>query len=337
MKKVKILTGSAILLMILATTVFGAEEKELEKYIENYTITAGEKTIFENSVLQKTTKEGKDFSLISTTVQEDWENQKEVSESKTATMQTTDTEALNRAFLQEIPYDDGIYKGTLKLSNIDIQKQNNGYHEELDEEVIAFQGYDQNELNNIPKNRRINGKEYVLINVDWRVEQTAIVDGINVPITYQGTQHYQSVVSVKNIDSYIVNVSYKGIVDKNNKVYHYVLTYEEIPIKPDYTVQIVIIAGGVGLLVLLLLLNKNTKVANLQQNGVYRIIYKTNLSKNKLKIDLTRKFYKCETNSFKFALKKGIFEKLKGQTIEVNLNGKITPILVVSSEFVVQL
>lgn len=91
--------------------------------------------------------------------------------------------------------------------------------------------------------------------------------------------------------------------------------YKYIPVKE------IIIVSGVGILVLLmyLLLKGNVKIYNYTK-GKYKLIKKVNLKSKKLKIDITNKLYKIDTNMYRLRLNKAIYKKLKLKTLEIVIN-----------------
>ena len=134
---------------------------------------------------------------------------------------------------------------------------------------LDFNGYDQNELANIEKEITNGGKTWVLINVEWYIEDSKEVDGTFVPTVYEGIKHYQRVGTYPNPNKYKAKAIYEGKVTKVNPKYEYEIAYEQLPEekievtpKQEEKKSIVvpcIIIGAVGILVIIFWLYTNKK------------------------------------------------------------------------------
>ena len=160
---------------------------------------------------------------------------KKVSEQNYTTKQITETKILNKANDQYIrnyfgdtrEYNDEIYEGTLKLTNYNIEEIDNGSYETIDEKVLEFNNYTDNDLINIEKEIVLNNTAYYLINVEWESDTVENVDGENIPVSYKGRKIYQTVKTIKNPNTYKVTAFYKGTVEKKDTVYEYNVVFEE--------------------------------------------------------------------------------------------------------------
>ena len=160
---------------------------------------------------------------------------KKVSEQNYTTKQITETKILNKANDQYIrnyfgdtrEYNDEIYEGTLKLTNYNIEEIDNGSYETIDEKVLEFNNYTDNDLINIEKEIALNNTAYYLINVEWESDTVENVDGENIPVSYKGRKIYQTVKTIKNPNTYKVTAFYKGTVEKKDTVYEYNVVFEE--------------------------------------------------------------------------------------------------------------
>lgn len=227
---------------------------------------------------------------------------------------------------------DNEYIGTLSISNINIENIKNGYYEKIDEKVLSFSDYLDNDLNNIEKEMEINNIRYYLINVEWEPEDTQVIDNENVPITYRGKKIYQTVQKIANPDTYKVTVTYSGGVEKVNTIYDYTVNYEkEIIEKKEEVIEKeenenkvtpIIIVSGIGITAILMFLfnRKNTYIYAKSNNG-FKLIKMARLSNKNISIDIS----KCKklSNSGIYAIKvrQAHFSKIKGQTITI-INGK---------------
>lgn len=74
---------------------------------------------------------------------------KEIIETKELNRQ--DREYINQQFGEKQNFNDGEYKGELTISDVKVETINNGYYETIDERVLNFSNYSDNDLNNIEK------------------------------------------------------------------------------------------------------------------------------------------------------------------------------------------
>lgn len=213
---------------------------------------------------------------------------KKVSEQNYTTKQITEIKILNKANDQYIrnyfgntrEYNDDNYKGTLELTNYNIEEIDNGFYETIDEKVLEFNNYTDNDLINIEKEIVINNTTYYLINVEWESDTVENVDGENIPVSYKGRRIYQTVKTIKNPNTYKVTAFYKGTVEKKDTVYEYNVVYEEQDIqekkeeskeeiedKKDTNIVAPIIISGAGFLGMVIWYcrdkkdNKNKKIS----------------------------------------------------------------------------
>lgn len=272
-------------------------------------------------------------------------NTKEVSDTKTLNNLSTNdkTTILNQAG-NTLNYDKEGYIGTLNYSNMDIQEIDTGTYEKLLSLDIPFSGYSKNDLNNIDKNINRNGRNWTLINVDWTTDTTKEVDGTQVPISYTGTMHYQTIGVFSNPKQYNVTITYTGTVNKETPDYIYTVNYKkENPIeqppeeKIDYTPLIITLSGaGVVLIIILLyLLSRNAKVYSKTGNGNYQLIKKIHINNNNPKINLSSLSINSNkvnnrngviylsnspSNLFKISFKDSFYNKVNGKELEIKLN-----------------
>ena len=191
---------------------------------------------------------------------------KKVSKQNYVTKQIVETKILNKAYDQYIrnyfgntrEYNDEIYKGTLELSHYNIENVDNGSYETIDEKVLEFNNYTDNDLINIDKEITIDNDTYYLINVEWEPDIVENVDGENIPVNYKGRKIYQTVKTIKNPDTYKITAVYTGTVEKKDTVYEYSILYDEKDIqeeikeetedKKDTNIVAPIIISGAGII-----------------------------------------------------------------------------------------
>ena len=167
---------------------------------------------------------------------------KKVSEQSYATKQIVETKILDKAYDQYIrnyfgntrEYNDEIYKGTLELSHYNIENIDNESYETIDEKVLEFNNYTDNDLINIEKEITLDNTTYYLINVEWESDTVENIDGENIPVNYKGRKIYQTVKTIKNPDTYKVTAVYNGTVKKKDIIYEYNIVYDEKEIQEEH-------------------------------------------------------------------------------------------------------
>lgn len=231
------------------------------------------------------------------------------------------------------------YEGTLNYTNMQVTEVDQGTYQRILSLNIPFSGYSQNDLNNIDKTINRNGRNWTLINVDWTPDNTREVDGTQVPVTYRGTMHYQTVATYSNPKKYNVTINYSGNVTKDNPNYIYTATYKkETPIPVEEPKQetnyspIIITVSGLGILLIIVLayyLSKNAEIYSQNAKGQYELIKKVHISSNNPKVNLTSGT--LPSNLLKLALKDSIYNKISGGSITIKLNN-ITKTIKVTSK-----
>lgn len=205
---------------------------------------------------------------------------KKVSEQSYATKQIVETKILDKAYDQYIrnyfgntrEYNDEIYKGTLELSHYNIENIDNGSYETIDEKVLEFNNYTDNDLINIEKEITLDNTTYYLINVEWESDTVENIDGENIPVNYKGRKIYQTIKTIKNPDTYKVTAVYNGTVEKKDIIYEYHIVYDEKEIqeehkektedKKDINIAAPIIISGAGIIGMVAWLYKEKKIKN---------------------------------------------------------------------------
>ena len=205
---------------------------------------------------------------------------KKVSEQSYVTKQIVETKILDKAYDQYIrnyfgntrEYNDEIYKGTLELSHYNIENIDNGSYETIDEKVLEFNNYTDNDLINIEKEITLDNTTYYLINVEWESDTVENIDGENIPVNYKGRKIYQTVKTIKNPDTYKVTAVYNGTVEKKDIIYEYNIVYdekeiqeehkEEIEDKKNINIAAPIIISGAGIIGMVAWFYKEKKIKN---------------------------------------------------------------------------
>ena len=138
-------------------------------------------------------------------ISEDNYRVKEIIETKELASQ--DGDYITQQFGEKQSYNDGEYQGELTISDIKIETINNGSYQEIDEKVLDFTNYSDNDLINIEKEITLDNTIYYLIKVNWEADSTETIDGEIIPKTYKGTKIYQTVKTIANPNTYKVTVT----------------------------------------------------------------------------------------------------------------------------------
>lgn len=320
------LLGTATLLLF-QNQVNAYTEKEITEYTNGIVKEIQANVSEENIILDSFTKDieidGKMYAVESVEREKTNENLKIETMQKTEVLNTRNEEKIKQHFGEAYKYEDEEFKGEIPLTNIEIKTIDQGSYEEIDEKRIEFNGYSQNDLNDIAKERQINNITYYLINVDWQVENSETVDNQQVPTSYKGTMIYQTVLTKQNPSKYKVTVTYEGEVEKIDTIYNYSVFYkpieEIIEERQDNVIVPIIISGlGIGLLVMFLLSNYNVKIYNKTDNG-YKLIGKFKITDKNKVIDITKYQYKVNSNMYSLKLKKSLYRKMKDKLIFIQI------------------
>ena len=323
----RILVDMIIIPTVIFTFASGIAHTSLanvEKNKTEYVISQSEESKFLEDIYKTETDELK-IKSVDKKVSEQNYMDKEIVETKT--LDKSNEQYIRNQFGETKDFNDGTYKGTLSISNIDIQTIKNGYYEKIDEQVLSFEHFTDNDLNNIEKEININNVKYYLINVEWEPENTQEIDNENVPTTYKGRKIYQTVKTLANPDTYKVTVTYSGKAEKVDTVYDYKVDYEKVIQEPEKEIEVedqeekqvnkFILVSGIGLTAILMyLLNgKNTFIYAKNNNG-FKLIKTEKLSDKKVSIDISN-CYRSDENIYAIKINPLTFKKFKGRTISI--------------------
>lgn len=307
---------------------------------EEYQIMQSNENNFLNNIYNSETNTLKIVN-IDKKVSDDNYQTKEIVETKE--LDSQDRNYINQVFGENKNYNDEEYAGELSITDIEVEVVNNGSYQEIDEKVLSFNNYTNNDLINIEKEITLNNTIYYLINVNWEVEKSENIDGEAVPITYKGTKIYQTIKTIQNPSTYNVTVTYSGTVEKIDTIYDYVITYEEqkeeiVQEESNNNIIPVMIISGLGLAILLIsLLNiKNTYVYSKTSKG-FKLIKRERLNDKNLLIDITNCKTKSKENIYAIKINKFAFSKLKGRTISLTLGNRKKDIILWNNYYEIKL
>lgn len=295
-----------------------------EKNKTEYVITQSEENDFLENLYKNETDKMK-IKNIDKEISDQNYIDKEITETKTLVQ--SNEQYIRNQFGETKEFNDGTYKGILNISNIDIQNIKNGYYEKIDEQVLSFENYTDNDLNNIEKEIDINNTKYYLINVEWEAENTQQIDNENIPTTYKGKKIYQTIKTLANPDTYKVTVTYSGKAEKIDTIYNYKVEYEQVEEEPKEETKVeekvetknnkfVFISGmGLAALYMYFMKGKNTYIYAKNKNG-FKLIKTERLSDKKISIDISN-CYKSDENIYAIKINPLTFRKFKGRTISL--------------------
>lgn len=348
MKIKKLILLGISLLVLFGTTVNAYKEGTIQEEGENITQSVVANISEQDEVIELLNKNitinGDTYKVITIEKTKNEGPKKIVSEQKKEILQTNNQEYIKEYFGDTFFYEDEEYEGNIPLTHININEIDKGQYQELREKRLEFDNYSKNDLNNIKKEIKEGNITYYLINVDWEIDQTEIIDNQEVPKSYKGTMLYQTVITINNPKEYEITVTYNGQVTNKTEEYTYKAIYQKVENtiieateenQYSYIVPTIIISGlGIGIIVLyFLVFNKNIKIYNKTSSG-FKLLgsYRLIASKNN-NIDLSRYNHKIESNIYSLKLKKNIYEKLKGQTINIKIKN-ITKQITINERFI---
>ena len=323
----KVIVDMIIIPAILFTLTSGIVNKtyaNADKNKNEYVISQSEESKFLEGIYKNETDKLKVKNIDKKVSNQNYID-KEITETKT--LDKSNEQYIRNQFGETKEFNDGIYKGILSISNIDIQNIKNGYYEKIDEQVLSFENYTDNDLNNIEKEIDINNVKYYLINVEWEAENTQTIDNENIPTTYKGKKIYQTVKTLANPDTYKVTVTYSGKAEKVDTVYDYKVEYEKIVEEPKEKPKVeekqeiksnkFVFVSGVGLAAMFMyfMKGKNTYIYAKNKNG-FRLIKTERLSDKKVSIDISN-CYKSDEDIYAIKINPLTFRKFKGRTISL--------------------
>lgn len=333
--KGSLVTG--LLAMCLMSNVYATDSNK----VINKTILESEESSFVTSIQKEIEENDIKYKLSDYSKKEDEENSKVVTAYKKDVIKSNTKEAIINHFGDSLNYDDEEYSGTIALKDYEIKTISNGKYEVIDEKKINFSKYSKNDLDNIEKERVINGVTYYLINVNWENDETENIDNQEVPTTYKGTMIYQAVVTRNNPFSYEITVTYEGNVSKKDPIYLYTLEYERVKEEPviiqeepkDYTVPTIIVSGlGIALVIVYCIGKTTTRVYVKTDNG-FKLIKVVRLSKKHNTVNLSNYKHKTVTNMFAIKTTNGFYNKNKNMLIKVKKD-KITKNVYLNSAYI---
>lgn len=313
------------LLIIFITLVLILSYNSIAFAKQNYTqdvvkkVLESKETEFIDSIQNETKINGNNYILLDYNKTETKSDniKLEKYESEAQQLSSKSEEYLKTVFSNTYEYDDNEFKGTLILKDFNIQVINNGYSESIDTKLINLSNISSNDLYDIEKTKKIDEKIYTLINVDWKPIKTEVIDEQEVPTMYDGIATYQTIIRIKNADTYNVSANYEGTVERTDKLYEYILTYEKeesIPIIP-----IVIIGAGIFVIAIIFLMNLNNSTLYVFNEKNIPVKLKSFKIKPNMLLDITTS--KIKSNNYMLIIKESVFSNVADKIITIKING----------------
>lgn len=318
MNKIKILSISAILLMLFSTNCL-AKTNELKVYELNETIPINQVEDYKSKINEELEIDGVNYKIESINEKE---NVTEVSKKQTVQEQkvvtTKDKYEILKTFEDKKEYETDGYEGALELDYDTLKVEvNDSYIEQY--KVTLEKEYNNvksNELINVPKTIIEDGVTYYLTDPIWNVYKIEKIEGKDVPTAYSGNMIYEGIKERTIVTSYIATADYKGTLSKEKvESVTFNITYKEIPEKTNYIP--IAITTGTGIIIvsgILIMRRKNVYIYNLQ-NEKWKLVKKLHISKNQKVINITP--LKALSNKYKITLDNKIFTKLRGENITI--------------------
>ena len=281
---------TGLLAMCLMSNVYATDSNK----IINKEILKSEESTFISSIQQEIEENDNKYKLFNYSKQEDEENSKVVTAYKKDIIKSNTKEAIINHFGNNLDYDDGEYSGTITLKDYDVKTISNGKYEAIDEKKINFSKYSKNDLDNIEKEKNINGTIYYLINVS------------------------------KKDPMYLYTLEYEIVKEEP------VVINEE---KTDYTIPAIIISGLGIALVIIYLIGKNTVQVYVKTDKGFKLLKVVRLSKKNNLINLSNYKHKTVTNMFAIKTTNRFYNKNKNMLIKVKKD-KITKNVYLNSAYI---
>lgn len=340
LKKIGIISVS--LLTLLPMSCFASILTNVENYTEDgkeyikktYSVSAQEEEKFLSEIDTKFKVNNIEYEIMNK-VKSGGDYTEKINLSTTKNIETNSNKLddILRLLPSELQYNQNGYIGKyqLDINSIQVKNKFNGYKDVLVEETKVYDNLDKNDLEKIPKQIIENGKTLDLITTNWQVIESVKIGENEVPSKYKAICKYATTQTIQNPVTYSVTAQYIGIAEKIIKEnYIYEITYKPIIVedelqeeKEDYTVL-----GSVGITAIIILLifkKKNVVIYNYQDKG-WNELGKITL-KNKT-INLDKYHYKAKTNRYRIILDNKIVDKLDGEILKIQKQGKCSKHLI---------
>ena len=206
----------------------------VQQYIKTYTVSP--ETDPQDLIEEPFEYEGFNYKYAFITKMEN-EYADETLHVETVTVETAkkDLSVVLEALPVTVDYDDGRYTGTLYLDHTTIETVASGYTTGSYTVTTTkeYGNLDSNDMSYIPSTTVKDGKTLPLVNVEWAIQGSALVDDVLVPSTYKAIATYADKAYYSAATGYVTTAEYTGTVScEEISSITYTVTYVGEEIKP---------------------------------------------------------------------------------------------------------
>lgn len=344
-KKILKISTAIILLTVIFNTLncfATANEKifikeDIEYIKKTYSISQEQEGEFLFN-LEKEVKIGKKTYQLDNKVKTGGNTTETINISTTRTIETDSNklEDILQQLPENIDYNKNNFVGKYKLdvNSLDIKTQYNGYKEKLIKETKIYTDLDTNDLNNIPKQIKKDGRTLDLITTNWEVTETRKIQKNSIPSKYKAICYYATKIKVNNPLTYVITAQYNGTADKTiENDYIYEITYKHIATDKNY-MPAIILASGVTLIILIIIITKKNNVTIYNfYNNEWKEIGKQRISRPIVKLD--RYNYKTKSNMYRIVIDEKFIDENNGKMLKLIRQDKVVEKLINKSNNII--
>ena len=206
----------------------------VQQYIKTYTVSPGADP--KELIEEPFDYEGYAYKYASITKAEnEFADEKQQTDTVTVETQKKDLNVVLDAMPVTVYYDDGRYAGTLYLDHSTIETVASGYTTQsyTVSTTKEYGNLDSNDMSYVPSTAVKDGKTLPLVNVEWQVQGSGLVDDVLVPTVYKAIATYSDKAYYSAATGYVTTASYTGTVScKELASITYTVTYVGQEIQP---------------------------------------------------------------------------------------------------------
>ena len=206
----------------------------VQQYIKTFTVSPD--TDPKELIEEPFDYEGYTYKYASITKAEnEFEDEKQQTDTVTVETAKKDLNVVLDALPATVDYDDGRYAGTLYLDHTTVVTEASGYTTQsyTVSTTKEYGNLDSNDMSYVPQTAVKDGKTLPLVNVEWYVQGSGLVDDVLVPCTYKAVATYSSKAYYNAATGYVTTANYTGTVScKELSSITYTVTYVGEGIQP---------------------------------------------------------------------------------------------------------
>lgn len=199
----------------------------VQQYIKTYTVSPG--TDPKELIEEPFDYEGCTYKYASITkVENEFADEKQQTDIVTVETKKKDLNDVLDALPVSVEYDDGRYAGTLYLDHSTIETVASGYATQsyTVSTTKEYGNLDSNDMSYVPGTAVKDGKTLPLVNVEWQIQGSGLVDDVLVPTVYKAIATYSNKAYYSAATGYVTTASYIGTVScKELASITYTVTY----------------------------------------------------------------------------------------------------------------